>query len=192
MLLEAMKGRHCYIDKLYLRSTQLTEKAMNALQLALAAGDLTFQEIGLTGCEEAWNSSLDNPIGSQGFNALAEGLIQAQVHLQKLWLFGNDDVNVSDVETDLDDAIAPSFTQLIAEGLLDELVLLDIAGNNINEVTLSQICSAVIDTAIPLSFQELWIGGCEIGDDGVMMLASLIRNGFLPCLSTLSIDSINR
>jgi hypothetical protein len=123
---------------------------------------------------------------------LAEGLIQGQVHLQKLWLFGNDDVNRSDVETDLDDAIAPSFTQLVAEGLLDELVLLDIAGNNINEVTLSQICSAIIDTAIPLALQELWIGGCEIGDDGVMMLASLIRNGFLPCLSTLSIDSINR
>lgn len=117
---------------------------MNSLQLALAAGDLTFQEIGLTGCEEAWNSSLDNPIGSQGFNALAEGLIQGQVHLQKLWLFGNDDVNRSDVETDLDDAIAPSFTQLVAEGLLDELVLLDTAGNNINEVTLSQICLAII------------------------------------------------
>ena len=29
MLLEAMKGKHCHIDKLYLRSTQLTEKAMN-------------------------------------------------------------------------------------------------------------------------------------------------------------------
>ena len=53
MLLEAMKGKHCHIDKLYLRSTQLTEKAMNSLQLALAAGDLTYQEIGLTGCEEA-------------------------------------------------------------------------------------------------------------------------------------------
>ena len=84
-----------------------------------------------------------------------------------------------------------SFVRLIIEGLLDELILLDVAGNEINEVTLSQICSAIIDTEVPLNLQELWIGGCEILDDGVMMLASLIRNGFLPYLSTMSIDSMD-
>lgn len=92
ILLNAMKGKHCHVDKLYLRSTQLTEKAMFSLHSTLIAGDITFRELGLTGLYPFEFSFLGNPIGSQGFIYLAEGLIQAQIHLQKLWLFGWSDV----------------------------------------------------------------------------------------------------
>ena len=165
---------------------------MISLQSSLAAGDLTFDEIHLAGGEGGNNSWVENAIGSQGLNSLAEGLIQAQIHLQKLGLFGNDIEMQSEIETNLDETIVPSFTRLITGGWFDELEVMDVAGNSINEVTLSQICSAVIDTAVPLVLQEFWIGGCDIGDDGVVVLASLIRNGFLPCLRQLSVNSYTR
>lgn len=92
-------------------------------------------------------------------------------------------------ESGLDESVAEGFVRLIAEGLFDELTLLDVAGNNLSEVMFSLMCSAILDAKIPLVLEELWLGGCPIQDDGVQMLASLIRNNFMPHLHTLSIDS---
>lgn len=72
---------------------------------------------------------------------------------------------------------------------MNQLVLLDIAGNAIDHVAFSLICDAIIDNQTPLALKELWIGGCNILDSGIIMFTSLIRNGFLPQLSTLCSDS---
>lgn len=93
------------------------------------------------------------------------------------------------VESGLDESAAEGFVRLIAQGLFDELTLLDVAGNNLSEVMFSLMCSAILDAKIPLVLEELWLGGCPIRDDGIQMLASLIRNNFMPRLHTLSIDS---
>lgn len=42
-------------------------------------GDLSFNELGLT----------SNAIGDEGFRSLIEGIVQANIQLQKLWLFGS-------------------------------------------------------------------------------------------------------
>lgn len=93
------------------------------------------------------------------------------------------------IETELDAGCAEGFGKFIRSGAMDKLVLLDIAGNNIDAEAFSNICDAVIDNKIPLALEELWVGGCCIMDLGIGMLTSLIINGFLPRLSTLCIDS---
>ena len=70
-----------------------------------------------------------------------------------------------------------------------DLLLLDIASNNINDITFSTICSAVVDNKEVLALEELWIGGCQVMNNGIIMLASLIRNGYLPRLTVLCADS---
>lgn len=82
-----------------------------------------------------------------------------------------------------------SFVLFIQSGAMNQLVLLDIAGNAIDNAAFSLICDAIIDSQTPLALEELWIGGCNILDSGIIMFTSLIRNGFLPRLSTLCSDS---
>lgn len=43
-----MKDSHIHIDKLYLRCTGITGVSMGALSQAVAHGDLTFSELGLS------------------------------------------------------------------------------------------------------------------------------------------------
>ena len=83
---------------------------------------------------------------------------------------------------------AASLSRLFTAGLLNDL-LLDIASNNINDITFSAICSAVVDNKEVLALEELWIGGCQVMNNGIIMLASLIRNGYLPRLTVLCADS---
>ena len=85
----------------------------------------------------------------------------------------------------------PSFTTLIHAGLLDDLLLLDIAGNQIGADEFIQICSQIMEHHTPLKLQELWLGGCPITDDGVQILTTLIHNDFLPDLTILCVDSRN-
>lgn len=92
-------------------------------------------------------------------------------------------------ESGLDENAAEGFVRLISDRLFDKLTLLDVAGNNLSEEVFSLMCSAILDAKIPLVLEELWLGGCPIKDSGVQMLASLIRNNFMPHLHTLSIDS---
>ena len=82
-----------------------------------------------------------------------------------------------------------SFVLFIQSGAMNQLVLLDIAGNAIDHVAFSLICDAIVDNQTPLALKALWIGGCNILDSGIIMFTSLIRNGFLPQLSTLCSDS---
>lgn len=84
---------------------------------------------------------------------------------------------------------AASLSRLFTAGLLNDLLLLDIASNNINDITFSAICSAVVDNKEVLALEELWIGGCQVMNNGIIMLASLIRNGYLPRLTVLCADS---
>ena len=76
---------------------------------------------------------------------------------------------------------AASLSRLFTAGLLNDLLLLDIASNT--------ICSAVVDNKEVLALEELWIGGCQVMNNGIIMLASLIRNGYLPRLTVLCADS---
>ncbi|KAK8812573.1 hypothetical protein WA538_003787 [Blastocystis sp. DL] len=168
-LVTAMKDAPIHIDKLYLRCTGITGASMAALSQAVAHGDLTFCELGLS----------QNDIGSDGFKTLVDGLVAAGLRLHKLWLF----------ESGLDENAAEGFVRLISDRLFDKLTLLDVAGNNLSEEVFSLMCSAILDAKIPLVLEELWLGGCPIQDSGVQMLASLIRNNFMPHLHTLSIDS---
>lgn len=84
---------------------------------------------------------------------------------------------------------AASLSRLFTAGLLNDLLLLDIASNTINDITFSAICSAVVDNKEVLALEELWIGGCQVMNNGIIMLASLIRNGYLPRLTVLCADS---
>ena len=168
--LNAMEGKSCFINRLYLRESGLTDISMMRMKQSLAIRDLSFGELGLS----------NNHIGNKGFGYLAEGLIERRLEIKRLWLFN----------TGLDNDVNESIIQLIQAHLFEKLVLLDIASNDIDNDGLSNIVNAIFDNSMPLELEELWLGGCPISDDGVILLVSLMNNGFLPKLSTLCIDSM--
>ena len=168
--LNGMEGKSCFINRLYLRETGLTESSMLRLKQSLSIRDLSFKELGLS----------NNLIGNDWFAYLTEGLIERRLEIKRLWLFN----------TGLNNDVNNSIIQFIQAHLFEKLFLLDITSNEIDYDGLSDIVSAILDNEVPLDLEELWLGGCPISDRGVELLTSLIRNGFLPKLSTLCIDSM--
>lgn len=168
-LLNCMSGRNCVINRLYLRNIELTQVSMEHLQRALTTNDLSCTELGLT----------NNPIGNSGFDYLVDGLVESRCMIQCLWLFN----------AGLDGDSAPSFVKLIQSGLFENLLLLDIASNQLDYTAFSQIVAEVFVNNVPLRLEELWLGGCPLMDTGLVLITSLIQQGFLPNLHTLCMDS---
>lgn len=187
-LVTAMKDAPIHIDKLYLRCTGITGASMAALSQAVAHGDLTFCELGLSRPSTSlvshrkryWQRRLQDAGRRSG-----GGWPPPSQAVAVRWARGREMIK----ESGLDENAAEGFVRLISDRLFDKLTLLDVAGNNLSEEVFSLMCSAILDAKIPLVLEELWLGGCPIQDSGVQMLASLIRNNFMPHLHTLSIDS---
>ena len=109
-ILNGMEGKSCFINRLYLRETGLTESSILRLKQSLSIRDLSFKELGLS----------NNLIGNNGFTYLTEGLIERRLEIKRLWLFN----------TGLNNDVNDSIIQFIQANLFEKLVLLDIASND--------------------------------------------------------------
>ena len=167
--LDALKGSQNSIHRFYLRGSFLTARSMEVLKNSMIQKDLSCVELGLS----------SNPIGNEGFAFIVDGLIEGGIEIKKLWLF----------DTGLDNDVIPSIERLIQHHLFEKLLLLDIANNQLDDHSFSCIVSCIIDNKQPLQLEELWIGGCPIQDDGIVILVSLISSGYLPNLHILYVDS---
>lgn len=169
VFLEAMRGKKVNIEKLYIREIGITEEGMRVLGETIGAGDLVVSELGLS----------DNKIGMPGLRYLIDGVLRSNCRLSKLWLY----------ETGIGTEGVRAYAELMFSGLMDNMLLLDIAGNGfIVDPNVRVDITNILTIHRQFPLQELWLGGCISGEDGTYLVTNLIRNHFFPNLHTLTID----